>query len=460
MKIIKTNIIPSRPTFVDIESSEKLDFKAICVFSATGFFLDDDTYWKNKKVLKPASIHSFDKNNDLISSKPYFNWHYTPRDISFEEALDEFIILFDTIVKEQTINKSVILPLSGGLDSRTQAVALRKHPNVNSYSYCFKGGYPEDVIGKKIAQKLNIPFQAFKVPKGYLWNCIEQLAEINGCYSEFTHPRQMAFIDVYAGMGDVFSLGHLGDLLFDTMNLPQLNLQEEVDVICKKFIKKGGLELASKLWDSWGLEGAFEPYFKGRIQELLGQIEITDTNVKLRAFKSMYSVTRWSSVNLSIFEKAAPISLPYYDNRMIEFICSLPEEFLANRKLQIAYIQRNAPKLAKITWHEQKPFNLNNYHFNKAPYNFPYRISNKMYREFNKLINKPHVSRNWELQFLGTENDIELKKWLFESGLEKLIDPSVTENIYNSFKTIDAVKYSHPVSMLLTLALFNKKFNE
>lgn len=458
MKTVKINIIPSRPTFVDVEFSKELDFEAICIFVATGFFLDTDTYWKHKKVLKPAHIHTFE-NNQLIHSEPYFKWHYTPRNITFEQALDEFEDLFEQIVQEQTKDKKVILPLSGGLDSRTLAAALKDHPSVHTYSYAFKDGYPEHKIGCEIANFSNFSFQKFDVPKGYLWEDIDELADINQCYSEFTHPRQMAFIDTYKSMGTIFSLGHWGDVLFDSMNLPQLSIEEEVDILLEKIVKKGGLELANKIWSTWGLEEDFTTYFKNRIKRLLLGIEIENTNAKLRAFKSLYWAPRWTSVNLSIFEKEIPISLPYYDNRMCEFICSLPEEYLANRKLQIAYIQRAAPKLANITWHEQKPFNLNNYHLNKSPYNFPYRVTNKIFREIRKLIRRPHISRNWELQFLGRENDIELKKWLFESGLHELVDPSVTEKIYDSFKTVDAVNYSHPLSMLLTLALFNQKFN-
>jgi len=90
----------------------------------------------------------------------------------------------------------------------------------------------------------------------------------------------------------------------------------------------------------------------------------------------------------------------------------------------------------------------------------PYRIINKIKREVNKAIGNPHISRNWELQFLGEENDEQLRKWLFDTDLDQLIDTSVTQKMYDSFKTIDAVQYSHAVSMLLTLAVFHKKFNK
>ena len=124
-KDIKTDIIPINNTFAAIDRPNVLHLEAICVFCATGFFLDQDTYWKHKIVLPPASIAKIDAEGHVVESSKWFKWHYTPREISFREALDEYSNLFETIIGEQTENRKVILPLSGGLDSRTQAVALK-----------------------------------------------------------------------------------------------------------------------------------------------------------------------------------------------------------------------------------------------------------------------------------------------------------------------------------------------
>ena len=46
-------------------------------------------------------------------------------------------------------DQPVILPLSGGLDSRSQAMVLQGLDNpVHAYSYSFSGGYPEHKIAK------------------------------------------------------------------------------------------------------------------------------------------------------------------------------------------------------------------------------------------------------------------------------------------------------------------------
>ncbi len=293
-KTIKTPIIPIHQTFVNFDAPKQLDKKAICIFAATGFFLDTDTYWKNKKVLPPASENLIDENGFLVESKSWFQWHYSPRNISFETALEEFTSLFELIISEQVQKNKIILPLSGGLDSRTQAVALGKLKNpISAYSYSFKGGYSESVIGKKIAKTCGFEFKEYTIEAGYLWTKIEALATINQCYSEFTNPRQMAVLEELKKLEGTFSLGHWGDVLFDRGCPKGTTEKQLLETIFKKVIKKGGMEVGTALWQEWELEGDFENYLIERISELLKNIKIENPSAKLRAFKSLYWAPRW-----------------------------------------------------------------------------------------------------------------------------------------------------------------------
>jgi hypothetical protein len=460
MNNLKTGIIPIHPFLIPKETVDILNLEGICFFAATGFFLESDTWRTNQTVLQPASDYVLDESGKIISEKSWFKWHYSPRDITLKQATEEFAHLFEQIVREQTQGKNVILPLSGGLDSRTQAAALKVlGMSVNSYGYTFAGGHNETHYGRKIAELCGFSFESWEVPNGYLWNHIDQLAAINGCYSEFTHPRQMAFIDRYESLGNMFNLGHWGDVLFDDMGVPDdLTFQHQVDIVIKKILKKGGQELAEALWEAWGLKGKFIVYLRERIETLLAAINIPNSaNARIRAFKSLYWAPRWTSVNLSVFESVRPISLPYYDDRMCKFICTIPEKHLAGRQIQIEYLKMRAPELARIPWQDHRPFNLYNYHLDKAPWNLPFRISNKIQRVFNEVIGRKFIQRNWELQFLGSQNDQQLKNWLFHSDTFKTFIPQkLVNHFYIKFKGDDRVKYSHPVSMLLTMSAFSK----
>ena len=459
MTTVITPIIPNKQTFAKVDAPHELHLEAICVFVAIGFFLDQDTYWKDQVVLPPASNNSLNDSGVLISSKPWFQWHYAPRDMTFEQALEEFANLFETIISEQTQGKKVILPLSGGLDSRTQATAFKQlGTEVTSYSYEFENGYPETQIARKIAKACGFEFKGYSISKGYLWDCLDTLAALNGCYSDFTNPRQMAIYDEFSRLdGEVFSLGHWGDVLFDDMKVPEdLPLEQQVETVLKKILKKGGLELAEQLWTSWNLEGEFYDYLKDRIAQLLGAIAIPQcANARIRAFKSLYWAPRWTSINLAVFEKWHPITMPYYNDRMCEFICTVPEIYLKDRQLQIEYVKTRAPELAKITWQNHRPFNLNNYQWDSFPFNTWYKVFHKLKREGNAILGKPFVQRNWELQFLGRENENRMREALYANEpLNWIPKPLVDDAIANFYRRPEP-KTAHPLNMLLVLAKFS-----
>ena len=459
MKTIKTPIIPLEQSFAKrADVSRQIDKKALCVFAATGFFLEADSFYTDVQVLQPGMDYVLDADQNIKNQTPYFKWFHRPRDISFNTALDEFTDLFESIVKEQTGDNRVLLPLSGGLDSRSQAVVL-KHlkADVHSYSYSFAGGFKEHKISEQIAKACDFRFDPFIIPPNYLWDVLDDASDINQCYSDFIHPRQIAVLEQFKKMKGEFSLGHWGDVLFDRGIAVQDEGLSELDLIYKKVIKKGGLALASALWKSWNLDGDFEDYLKMRIQTLLDRIDIADKGAKIRAFKTLYWAPRWTSVSLTFFQAAHPVQLPYYDDRMCQFICEIPEAYLADRKLQIAYIKNRNSKVAAIPWQDQMPYNLFNYHKNKFPQNLPYRVTNKIGRETRAILGQKYIQRNWELQFLGEENDRNLRSYLYQPEFIEFIGKEVVDNLYQKFKTEDAVFYSHSVNMLLTLSVWHQK---
>jgi hypothetical protein len=270
----------------------------------------------------------------------------------------------------------------------------------------------------------------------------------------------MAVIDEISKLGNLFFLGHWGDVLFDDMGISEDATEyEQLVYLKKKVLKKGGLELASEVWKSWGLEGDFSDYLDERLLALLRRIEIRNANARIRAFKSLYWAPRWTSVNLAVFSSRHQTALPYYDDRMCEFICTIPEKYLAGRKMQIEYIKRRNPEVAAVRWQDFSPCNLNNYPSFSHPKYWPYRTFRKVGRIAQKQIKgQSLVLRNWENQFLGKENATRLVKHLFENpSFRKLIPTEVTQRFYQNFRKKDPVFYSHPISSLLTLSVFSKR---
>ncbi len=425
----------------------ELNKEAIAFFTSSGFFMENDTYWKG------ATWDGLDYNRQP--------WKYEPRDISLDEAVDEFAELFHKIVDEQTGNQKVILALSGGLDSRTLAVAMQiLGKNPHTYSYRFKGSFEETMYGREMAKELGWRFDELIIPPGYLWNKIENAGRVNKCYTEFTQSRQVAVADMLSQKGDLWLLGHWGDVLFDDMGIvSSLTFEDQVNVLYKKILKKGGKEVAADLWKAWNLPGKFEDQLHARLSKMHARIDITDANARVRAFKSLYWATRWTSTYLHNFNHFKPMALPYYDDRMCRFAMTVPEKYLAARQIQIEYIKKYSPQLAKIAWQAKAPYNLYDYEKHLSAAHLPYRIANKTKHVINeRVFGKKLIQRNWEIQFLGKENDAQLKKWLFDNEeFARLVPKEITEKYYRLFKTSDQVYWSHPLSMLLTLSVFAKQ---
>lgn len=456
MNKIRTSIIPESQKFAFRGPDTGINYKAVCIFAATGFFLGEDTYFKDQIALQPASEYTIDENNFVKESSQYWQWNYDPAEISLKQVTEEFAHLFEKLSNEKLLNKKVILPLSGGLDSRTQAVALQDNVGVNTYSYKFENSFDETKYGRKISEVRSYPYSEYIIPKGYLWNCIDQLSRINGCYADFTSPRQMAVIDQISELGDVFYLGHWGDVLFDDMGVEEkLSSGEITNIVIKKILKKGGAELANAIWKSWGLEGDFNAYLKERISELLRGIKIDNSNSKIRAFKSMYWAPRWTSTNLDVFSKFKPVFIPYYEDEMCKFICKVPEKHLSGRQIQINYIKLKNPEIAKISWQDYEPMNLYNYKKFDSKLRLPLRAVKKGKRLLKEnLLKQKLILRNWEIQFLGEENSKQLKAHLFDNKkFSEFLSADIVKEIYSKFQK-EEVKYSHSVNMLLVLSMF------
>ena len=446
-KKIKKYIFYNKRKNINHSYEGDIDLYSIAEWIACGFFLGDNNFTKQK----------YGQKTDFSCES---NWYYEPRDITFKSAVEEFTHIFETLIVSNVKNKNIILPLSGGLDSRTIASALRNTDNIVTYSYEFLGGVKEIKYAKRISEEMNWPFNNYLIPKGYLWKRIERLAEINFCQSDFIHPRQMAVIDQISKLGDLIISGQWGDVFFD---LPKLNAKENLDnqtrFLFNKIVKPGGLLLSKKLWEEWGFTGKFEKILFNRIKELLLEIKIENPSRRVQAFKSIHWAQRWANPNLNIFASKCELFAPYYENAMCEFICSIPNDYLQDRKIQIKYIQNTSPSLAKIPW-QVYDLNLYNYkYFNN--FFFPRRIYRFLMRNFyEKILNKPSIiQRNWELQFLGSENKKHLERWLFDKNfLNDIVPLSVVNNFYQKFLTENKVVFSHPISMLLTLSLWCEKF--
>ncbi|MDQ3535570.1 MAG: asparagine synthase-related protein [Bacteroidota bacterium] len=470
MKVIKTEIIPVKLWYFNRKkntllsgnydySKEPLDLESIAFFVTTGFFFNDSTYYKYIKVVPPASILEVDEDGLIKSFKSYWEWYYNPIITDIKEATEVFKVGFERNLSKAIHNKQVIFPLSGGIDSRTIAAALPEGmPGLQSYSYEFEDGVKEVRFGKAIARIKKFPFQNFQIPRGYLWDKIDELSKIVNNEIEFTHSRQLAVIEELEKLGDIFVLGHGGEVFKAPQVNKELSIEELRDHLFHMFVSKEGLEVGSELWEIWGLKGNIEDYIKDLFLGYLTKIQIKETNPKLRAFIYKYVAHRKNQVNVNIFARRKEIYLPFLNQEVLNGLCNMNEDLLTHRKVQINYVKQKSPAIAEVPWQDFYPLNLYNFEkYFKKTY-MPARLLRVCKRIMNeKVMGKKLIVRNWENQFLGKENDKQLQFHLLNNDSQNNFFPKkLVENVYNKFKYVDNKAYVHTLSTILTIQNFQK----
>ena len=215
---IKKSIIPKKQVFYnfeskaifdwDISSKYSLDFSAIASFVALGFMLDDDTFYDKIKVLKPG--YSYELENNIISKETnYWNWHYNPNyEITLNEIIEKFRYIFEEEILNNINDKSILLPISGGLDSRTLFVPVSKNKQLTLSSYEFENGYPESYVAKQLSNEFKIPLYVNKIQPSYLWGSLKNFYSYNNFFTDFLHPRQVYVMDRWKDLGETILLGH------------------------------------------------------------------------------------------------------------------------------------------------------------------------------------------------------------------------------------------------------------
>ena len=177
MDINQIPIIPIEQTFYNKNSNKlinwephsqyELDLSAISSFIALGFMLADDTFFREIKVLQPSTKYTIDTKKCINNLQKTWQWHYNPSDRSFDDALEEFSNLFERLIVNNIKNKHILLPISGGIDSRTLFVPIQDNPELILCSYEFQDGFIESEVGHKLSAIFNIPYYSQKIQRGY-----------------------------------------------------------------------------------------------------------------------------------------------------------------------------------------------------------------------------------------------------------------------------------------------------
>jgi hypothetical protein len=296
-----------------------------------------------------------------------------------------------------------------------------------------------------------LPFEAI-VLSHYLFDQIQSITAAVEGFQDITQCRQAAVATHLGLHADSVGAAHGGDVWFATSgadaDTPTAELAQ------KKFTKPGHVWLMQNLVNN----NASQAYSDS--QELIraqvnGYAQILDTDFRLKAAKTDLWSARWTTASLRAYQTGLFPFLPFYDTRIADFFSTVPSDYLPGRKLQIAYLKRFAPDLARITW-QVYDANLYSYQYFNT-WQIPRRAVKKIWRG---ISGRRTQERNWEVQFLHPAGRTGLEHWLLAPGLKlhNLIAVQQVRALLDDLFAAPNRETGYVASMLLTFSTWLEQY--
>lgn len=448
------------PSVAAAAGCTELDWEGLAGFFGFGFFAADRTHLAGARILRPATHYRLDGCGRLLSAERYWRWRHEPDPArSYAETLEEFAALFSAVMGDMTATGRIAVPISGGLDSRSTVAAIAPVAGGEgsaagrlwAYSYGYDGDSIETRIAGQVAAAHGLPFNAYTISP-YLFDRLPGIVAAVEGFEDVTQCRQAAVIDEIDDHADFVIAAHWGDVYLDDMGVdPAHDTADLAGVALNKF-KKGGRQ--------WLHEELCRPHLGGReadalLREILsaeldrvGLVDDPDFTIKM--LKTDQWSARWTTVALRMFQAAAFPRLPFYDTRLEDFFLTVPTDFVRGRRLQIDYLKRYAPDLARIPW-QATGRDL----FHSGGDNI-LDTARRAARKGRRLLSGRQLrERNWEIQFLGHGGQAGLARWLLRDGLavHEYVPPAAVRTLLEGFNRDPlADKRSFTVAMLLSFS--------
>lgn len=306
-------------------------------YLAAGHVTQNKTLLKNVCQLGAGEIVYF--TNEKVDIVSYYQFLPDNKNMDFfEKSVDRFVEILEGDYQNliNALNgRAVVIPLSGGYDSRSIASMFRRlgYKNVICYSFG-QNGSPEMITSRKVAETL-----------GYRWFFIETTPEM---VKGFTESEEfLRYVDFAANVGSfyiiqdffavrkmrreglvpdnaVFMPGHSGDTLGGSNFLELFSGQENKTEMIKKLIKY-----------RYDLNGVSKSFLKSAYQKIEGQC---NNDYMPALWFDYWCMKEW---NPKMFANGVRVYeffgycywLPLWGKNPLSFFANLPIEFRIRKEL-------------------------------------------------------------------------------------------------------------------------------
>ena len=453
----------------DRSIKREVNLEAMAEFFSFGYVLGDKTLMEGIKLLPPASIFTY--SNAKSEIKQYWSWNQIKKIdvIDEEQIIDELGRLWLQAVDRRmqgTVKIGALL--SGGLDSRAIVSAIDpKHFPIHTFTFG-KKGCDDYTIAKRVCDELGIKQHFVEINAEKWFSGIEKTVWTTEGFLNVIHQHTCDAFDEMKEYVDINLSGYLGGAVTGGSYLGNAidatkNIDEYQNNVFSKMNKENVcIADVKKLYNSQICDFLYKSSIFSLKKTINQEIKNPDENdyffINNRGRRFILMGTVFTQTKLE--ERK-----PFFDNDLIEFVYSLPNEIRSNSYIYQKMLLKFFPATFKsIPWQKTgMPIGASK---NIARGHRLYRgcrfLTNSLLRKISLSPmfkdNTNYVDyNNW------MRNNKELRKYIYDTLLS---EKSMNRGYFNSDfikKLIDdhimgKTNHAQILGLFLTFELFNRMF--
>lgn len=453
----------------DASFKRKINLEAMAEFFSFGYVLGDNTLIEGIKLLPPASIFTYSNGKSEINQ--YWNWNQIKKidDIDEEKIVDELGRLWlQAVERRMQGNRKIGAFLSGGLDSRAIVSAIDpKHLPIHTLTFG-KKNCDDYTIAKKVCDKLGLKHHFVEITAERWFSRIEKTVWVTEGFLNVIHQHTWDAVDRMKEYCDINLNGFLGGAVIGGSYLPNKkystkNIDEYHNSSFSK-MNKGGMSnenekisYNSQIFDMLSKSSFFS--LKKTIDREIKDPDENDyffINNRGRRFILMGTISAQTKLENR---------KPFFDNDLIEFVYSLPNEIRLNSYIYNKMLLKFFPAPFKtIPWQKTgMPIStsenfVRGYHL--------YRMFKSVTNRLLQKISLPPMFKN-NTDYVDYNNwmrdNKELKKYIHDTLLSEkslnrgYFNPDFIQKLIGDHMS-GKKNYAQILGLLITFELFNRMF--
>jgi asparagine synthase (glutamine-hydrolysing) len=350
-----TFIVSDSACYLKSKINQQLNEENAAEFMLVGYVTGRDTLFDSIKQMRNGEILSYQKEKDSLKTSYYFrflhgNYYGLPEKKLLEMLDSVFINVFSRLI-ESTIKqgKRLVVPLSGGLDSRI-IVTMLKRLGVNDVICISYGreGNRQSMISKQVAKALGYEWFFVKYTAQKCHECRNSkegnyFQEWAGNLSSLPHIHDFVALKELKNQrkipdNSVFVPGHTGDVLSGS-HIPKSYLDTSIRYDLETFLADS-LRMHYNLWKlPYNYE--LEPIFKEKLKNLIFGLEINDNETCANAIEFFDFNERQPKFIINSVRTYEFFGyewrIPFWDTELINFYLKIPIKHRVNQDLYKKY---------------------------------------------------------------------------------------------------------------------------